>query len=224
MHEYFPEPKSFRGSVKVELDLSKYATKVDLKNVTGVETSKFTIKVDLARLRSDVDKLDIDKLKNISTNLSNLQNKVDKLDVAKLVHVPVDFNNLSDVVKNGVVKNDAYNAKTKNIEDKIHDITNLATKTTLNAKINELKCEIPSISNLDRTVALNSKINEVKNKIHSTTNLANTTSLIAIENKITNASNLVKKALTITQKLVKLKRKLMIIIMINILLLRNLVS
>ena len=57
MREYFPEPKSFRGSVKVELDLSKYATKTDLKNVTGVETSKFAIKVYLARLRSDVDKL-----------------------------------------------------------------------------------------------------------------------------------------------------------------------
>ena len=122
-----------------------------------------------------------------------MENKVDKLDINKLVDVPLDFNNLSDVVKNGVVKDDAYNAKTKNIEDKIHDITNLATKTTLNAKINELKCKIPSISNLDRTVAFNAKINEVKNKIHSITNLANTTSPIAIENKITSVSNLVKK-------------------------------
>ena len=76
-----------------------------------------------------------------------MKSKVDKLDVDKLVPVPVDLSKLSDVVKNDAVKKDVYNAKIKNIEDKIPDITNLA-KTTLNAKINEVKGEISSITNL----------------------------------------------------------------------------
>ena len=106
MSEYFPEPKLSGGSVKVELDLSNYATKTDLKNATGIDTSSFAKKVDLANLKSNVDKLDIDKLKNVPTNLSNLKSKVDKLDVDKLVPVPVDLSKLSDVVKNDVVKKD----------------------------------------------------------------------------------------------------------------------
>ena len=79
MSEYFPEPKSSGGRVKVELDLSIYATKTDLKNATGVDTSYFAKKTDLASLKSNVDKLDIIKLKNVQTNLTNLKNKVDKL-------------------------------------------------------------------------------------------------------------------------------------------------
>ena len=61
MSEYFSKPKSSRGRMKVELDLPNYATKADLKNAAGVDTSKFAKKVDLANLKSDVDKLDIDK-------------------------------------------------------------------------------------------------------------------------------------------------------------------
>ena len=79
------------------------------------------------------------------------------------------------------------------MEDETPDITNLATKTTLNAKINEVKGEIPSITNLATTAALNAKINEVKGKIPSITNLASTTALTAVENKIPNVSNLIKK-------------------------------
>ena len=102
--------------------------------------------------------------------LSNLKIKVDKLDLDKLVPVPVDLSKLSDVVKNDVVKRDVCHAKITNIEDKIPDITNLATKTTFNAKINEVKGETPNI-----------------------TNLATTTAYTAVENKIPNVSNLVKK-------------------------------
>ena len=122
MSEYFPGPKSSWGKVKVELDLSNYTTKADLKNAAGVDTSKFALKVGLASLKSEVHKFDIDQL----------------------VPVPVDLSRLSDVVKNDVVKKYVYNAKIKNI-DKIPDITNLATNTTLNAKINEVKNETPSI-------------------------------------------------------------------------------
>ena len=94
--------------MKVELDLSNYATKADLKNSIGVDTSKFAEKVDLANLKSNVDKLDIDKLKNVPTNLSNLKSKVDKLDVDKLVSVPVNLSKLRVEVKNDVVKKDMY--------------------------------------------------------------------------------------------------------------------
>ena len=56
--------------------MSNYATKAELKNAGGVTTSKYPKKVDLANLKSDVDKLDIDKLKNTPTNFSNLKSKV----------------------------------------------------------------------------------------------------------------------------------------------------
>ena len=181
MSEYFPKPKSFGGRVKVELDLSNYATKADLKNATVHGTSDFAKKTYLVNLKSNVDKLDIDKLKNVPSNLSNFKSKVNRLDVDKLVPVPVDLSKLSDVVKVDVVKKDLYNAKRKNIEVKIPDIFNLTTNTTLNTKINEVKDEIPSITNLATFAALNAKIHEVKNKIP---NLATTTAFTTVENKI----------------------------------------
>ena len=90
-----------------------------------------------------------------------MKSKVDKLDVDKLVPVPVDLSKLSDVVKNDVVKKDVYNAKIKNTEDKLPDITNLATNTCINAKINEVKGKIPSITNLATTTTA---LNVVENK------------------------------------------------------------
>ena len=68
-------------------------------------------------------------MKNVITNLNNLKSKVDKLDLDKLVPVPLDFSNLIDVVKSDVAKKYVYNAKIKNIEDKILDITILSTKS-----------------------------------------------------------------------------------------------
>ena len=159
--------------MKIELNFSNYSTKADLRNATGVDTSNFAKTFDLANFKSNVDKLDIDKLKNVPSNLSNLKSKVDKLDVDKLVPVPVDLSKLS---KNDVVKKDVYNAKIKNIEDKMPNVTNLAT-----------------------TAVLNAKIDEVKNKIANITNLATTTVLTAVENKICNVSNLVNEKLAITQ-------------------------
>ena len=75
MIEYFPEPKSLGGKVKVELNLPNYAAKTDLKNVTGIDTSSFAKEVVLATLKSNLDKLGIDKLKNVPTNSSNLKVK-----------------------------------------------------------------------------------------------------------------------------------------------------
>ena len=79
--------------------MSNYATKADLKNAAGFNTLDFAKKTDLANLKSDVDKLDIDKLRNVQSNLGNLKSKVDKLDIDKLVPVPVDVSKLSDIVK-----------------------------------------------------------------------------------------------------------------------------
>ena len=115
MSEYFPKPNSLGANIKVDLDLSNYATKIDLKNATGVDTSSFAKKTDLANLKSDVDKLDSNKLKNVPNNLNNLKSKVDKLDIDKLLPVSVDLNKLSNVVKSDVVRKDVYNAKVKNM-------------------------------------------------------------------------------------------------------------
>ena len=72
MHEWiFPEPKSL-GKVKVELDLSNYAAKTNLKNATRIDTSSFAKKVDLPSLKSSAD---FDKLKNVPTNLKNLKSR-----------------------------------------------------------------------------------------------------------------------------------------------------
>ena len=114
-------------------------------------------------------------------NLSNLKTKLDKPDIDKLVPVPTDLTKLSNADNNDVVKKTEYDAKMKNIEDKIPGISNLATNRNLNTKINEVKNEIPSI-----------------------TGLATISALTAVENKTPGISNLVKKQIRI-QKLEKLK-------------------
>ena len=81
MNQYFPKPfRSFRGNINVKVDLSNYAIKADIKNISHVDTSSFTLKTNFASLKTEVDKLDIEKL------------------------APVDLSKLSDVVKNNVVK------------------------------------------------------------------------------------------------------------------------
>ena len=99
MNEYFPKWKSLGARVKVELDLSNYATKADLKNGTGADTSGFAKETDLGDLKSDLEKLDIDKLKNVPSNLGKFKRKVDKLNVNKLVPALGDLSKLSDIVK-----------------------------------------------------------------------------------------------------------------------------
>ena len=78
MSQYFPKPyEPFGGDINVKVDLSNYDTKADIKNISHVDTSSFALKINLAKLKTEVDKLDIDKL----------------------VPVPVDLSKLSDVVK-----------------------------------------------------------------------------------------------------------------------------
>ena len=83
MSQYFPKPfRSFGGNINVKVDLSNYATKTDLKNVTHVDTSIFALKTNLASLKTEVDKLDIDKSAPVSVHLSKLRDVV-KNEVAK---------------------------------------------------------------------------------------------------------------------------------------------
>ena len=83
MNQYFPKPyEPFGGDINVKVDLSNYATKTDIKNISHVDTSSFALKSNLASLKTEVEKLNIDKLGP----------------------VPADLSKLSDVVKNDVVK------------------------------------------------------------------------------------------------------------------------
>ena len=88
MSQYFPKPfnSHFGDSIKVKIDLSNYATKTDIKNISHVDTSSFALKTNLASLKTEVDKLCIDKL----------------------APVPVNLSKLSDVVQNDVVKKAVY--------------------------------------------------------------------------------------------------------------------
>ena len=76
MSQYFPPYRSSRSNIKVELDLSNYATKTDLKTVTHVDVSGFASKANLASLKTEVDKLDIDKLAPVPNDLAKLSNVV----------------------------------------------------------------------------------------------------------------------------------------------------
>ena len=85
MSQYFPPYKSSGGNMKVKLDLSSYPTKTDLKNITNVDVSSFASKTNLASFKTEVDKLDVDKLKNVPVDLAKLSNVV-KNNVKKTEH------------------------------------------------------------------------------------------------------------------------------------------
>ena len=130
MSECFPKPYSHKENIKVKIDLSNYAIKKDIENITHVDTSGFALK----------------------TNLSSLKTEVDKLDINKLVPVPTDLSKLSNVVKNDVVKKAAYNklvAKVDNI-----DTNDFVLKTKYDTDKAELEKKIPNTSNLATKTAL----------------------------------------------------------------------
>ena len=104
--QYFPKPyEPFGGDTNVKLDLSNYPSKTDIKNVSHADTSIFALKANLANLKIEVDKFDIDKL----------------------VPVPVDLSELSDVVKNDVVKKNAYDKLVAKVDN--DDISGFILKT-----------------------------------------------------------------------------------------------
>ena len=185
MSRYYPPYKSSNQNIKVELDLTNYATKTDLKNITHLDVSSFASKTNLAALKTEVDKIDADKLKT----------------------VPVDLAKLSNVVNNDVVKKTDYNTKVTSIENQIAGVTKntidnlddiaklkavdtnnfvLKTKlasdvTTLENKIDTVDKKISDVSGLDtktsltsylQTATFNSQVTEVENKIKAADILA----------------------------------------------------
>ena len=195
MSQYFPKPfKSFGGNINVKTDLPNYATKIALKNVIHVDASSFAMK----------------------TNLASLKTEVDKLDINKLVPVPVYLSKLNDVVKNTIVQKTVYDklvAKLHNI-----DTSNFVLKANYNTDITKLESKISDLTDFVKEA----KLTELENKVPSVSNLATKIALTAVENEIPSVSNLVNKT-DITLKLHKLKTNLIIIIMINILLLQGLI-
>ena len=125
MRQYFPKLyEPFGGDINVKFALSNYATETDIKKNLHVDTSSFALKSNLASLKTEVDKLDIDKL----------------------VPVPVDLSKLSDVVKNDVVKKDVYDklvTKVNNI-----DTSGFVLKTKYDADKSEIENKIPDTSGL----------------------------------------------------------------------------
>ena len=113
---YYPPCKSFSSNFKVKLDLTNYATKTDLKNITHVDVSSFASKTNVAALKTEVDKIHVDKLKTS----------------------PVDLAKLTNAVKNDLVKKTVYNTKVTSIEAQIvvltkNTVDNLADITKLKA-------------------------------------------------------------------------------------------
>ena len=152
----------------------------------------------------------------LKTNLANLKTEVDKLDIDKLVPAPVDLSKLSDVVKNYVVEKDVYNKLVTKVDN--IDTSGFVLKTKYDTDKSELENRIPDTSGLVKKTDYNTKITEIEGKIPGISNLATKTASTTVENKIPSVSNLVKKA-DYNTKVTEIENKLIIIIMINILIL-----
>ena len=137
MIKHFPPCNNSSKNIKVELDLSNYATKIDLKNVTHVDVGSYALKTKLAALKTEVDKIDTDKLKTVPDDLAKLSNVV-KNDVVKkttynTLETKVDAIDTSGFVTRTKFTNDAnaLDDKIDKVEKKIPDITNLASKSSV---------------------------------------------------------------------------------------------
>ena len=125
MSQYFLKPfDPFSGDINVKVDLSNYGTRADIKNISHVDTSSSALK----------------------TNLANLKTEVDKLNIDKFATAPVDLSKLSNVVKIEVVKKTEYDK----LVTKVNNIntSDFVVKTNCNTKIIELENKIPHTSNL----------------------------------------------------------------------------
>ena len=110
MSQYFPRPfEPFDGDINVTVDLSNYTTKDDFKNITHVDTSSLALKTNLANLKTEVDKLDVDKLTTFPADLSKLSNKV-KNDVKKTVYDKL-VAKVTNINTSGLVEKTDYNTK-----------------------------------------------------------------------------------------------------------------
>ena len=168
MSQYFPKPfnSHFGNIIKVQIDLSNYAIKTDIKNISHVDTSSFALE----------------------TNLSSLKTEVDKLDIGKLIPVSFDLSKLSNVVKNDVVQKAVYNKLVAKVDD--IDTSDFVLKTNYNTDKTKLEHTTPDTSGLVKKNNYNTKITELENKIPDISNLATKTALTAIENKIPSVNKL----------------------------------
>ena len=139
MSQYFPLYKSSGRNIKVEVDLSGYGTKTGLKNVTLVDVSSFALKANLANLKTEVDKIDIAKLKPVPNDLAKLSNVV-KNDVVK----KTEYNKLVTKVYNidiiGFVLKTTYDTDKSDLEKKISDAEKMIPDTSDLTKKNRFKC------------------------------------------------------------------------------------
>ena len=141
---YYPPYKSSSNNVKVELDLTNYATKTDLKNITHVDVSSFASKTNLAALKTEVDKKDTDKLKTAPTDLAKLTNAIENNTVKK-----TDYNTNVTSIEAQIA------GLTKNTIDNLADITKLktidtnsfVTRTNFSADFNALDDKIDGVEN-----------------------------------------------------------------------------
>ena len=139
MSQYFSKPfRSFGRNINVKVDLSNYATKADIRNISHVDTSSFALKSNLANLKTEVDKLDINKLAPVPTDLSKLGNVVKNDVVKKFVYDKL-------VTKVNAIDTSDFALKTKydidksELENKILDTSGLVKKTDCNTKITEIE-------------------------------------------------------------------------------------
>ena len=193
-----------------------YATKKDINDITHIDTSNFALKTNLSSLKTEVDKLDIDKLATVPVDLSKLSNAV-KNDVVKKAVYDKLVAKVDNIDTNNFLLKTNFNTKFTGLENKIPNTSGLVKKTDYNTKITELENKIPDTSGL-ATAALTT----AENKIPSINNLATKTALTTVENNIPSISGLVKKQTTILRLLI-LKIYSIIIIMINMLLPQNLI-
>ena len=189
MSQYFPKPyQPFGGDINVKVDLSNYATKTDLKNISHIDVSSYALKSNLASLKTEVDKLDIDKLTSVPIDLAKLRNLVKndiikKTECDKLVNKVNGIDNTNFVSRTKYEKDGSdFEDKIDKIEKKIPDISNLVKKT-------EVEGKIPNISGL----ATSSALTAVENKIPDIISLATTSALTTVENEIPDITGLVIK-------------------------------
>ena len=125
MSQYFPKPfRNFGRNINVKVDLSNYAAKADIKNVTHVDTSTFALK-NLASLKTEVAKLNIDKLVPVPVDMSKLSDWIVKNDVAKKAIYDKLVENVNKIDTSGFVLKTKYQTDKAESENKIPDVTDL---------------------------------------------------------------------------------------------------
>ena len=139
MTQYFPKLyEAFGGDINVKVDLSNYATKADIENITHVDTSSFASKINLATLKTEVDKLDTDRLKTVPVDLSKLSNVIKNETVKKTEYSKL-VNKVNSIDTSGFILKTKYDTDTLELEKKILNTTNFVKKTDYNTKISEIE-------------------------------------------------------------------------------------